>query len=106
MSGGAGGAMADAFVNLGDLLHKNFSANMNSAFQNRQSRNALEENKRQFDINALLKKREMMQDQDQYDRSTGMSAINMLAKQRQDAMANFQNAQFKNTAKNLLFRGV
>lgn len=94
MSGG-GGAMADAFINLGDLLHKNFSANMDSAFQNRQARNSLNENKRQFGIEALLKRQQMDQNQDQFNRNAGMGAIDFLANQRSQFMPNLQRRQLK-----------
>jgi hypothetical protein len=96
MSGG-GGAMADAFINLGDLLHKNFSSNMNSAFQNRQARNSLAENKRQFDLGMLLKNREMEQGKDQFDRSSGMNTIAMLAQQRKNFIPDIQSRILKDT---------
>lgn len=95
MSAG-GGAMADAFINLGDLLHKNFSANMNSAFQNRQARNNLNENTRQFDIESMLKKRQMEQNQNQFDRTSGMNAIQLLAQQRTNDVNNFGRSVLKN----------
>lgn len=94
MSAG-GGAMADAFINLGDKLHNNFSANMDSAFQNRNTRNALAENKRQFDISSMFKKQEMAQRENEFDRSSGQSAIQALANQRAQAMASFNNQKLK-----------
>lgn len=96
MSGG-GGAMADAFIDLGDKLQNNFSRNQESAWQNRQARNRLDEEKRQFDLMSLLKKAQMNMDSDQFGRSSGMSAIQMLAGQRQNAMNNFMNQKLKDS---------
>lgn len=99
--GAGSGAYADAFINLGDKLHKNFSGNMEAAWQNRQARNRLEEDKRQFDLSELLKKRGMLQEENQFNRTSNMSAINMLANKRMQAMNQFQNQYLKDAAFNL-----
>lgn len=76
---------------VGDLAYKGIGLGL----QNRQARKNLEENRRQFDIASLLNRQKMQQGQEQFGRNAGLSAINMLADQRANAMQRFGKQKLK-----------
>ena len=91
----AGGAMADAFINLGGNLHQNFNQTtkilsdlaiqkQKLADENMRFWETLKENRRQFD-----------KQQEMDERTQNMNALQMLAQQRAQAIQSFKGQGFK-----------
>jgi hypothetical protein len=89
--------VANAASNVGNTVN----SFIGTALQHRMAKKQLEESKRQFDINTLLKKRALGQNEYEFDRSSGMNAIGMLADQRANAIQQFGNKRLKDS----FFRG-
>lgn len=100
MAGGA--AMADAFIQLGDLLHKNTNQSIGviGGLRNQQKQMEIQEDQfnRTLDAN---NKQNAIQNQ-MVKRNQGMSAIDMLANQRYAAMSRFQNQPFRDALFNAM----
>ena len=80
MSGGGGG-YADAFITLGDLLHKNSLSTINTFGGMQQARLTREQKERLAQMEKEMEEKRM----EQTDRTQNMQGLSFLAQQRQNA---------------------
>lgn len=100
MAGGA--AMADAFIQLGDMLHKNTNQSIGviGGLRNQQKQMEIQED--QFNRTLDANNRQNAIQNQMAKRNQGMSAIDMLANQRYAAINRFQNQPFRDALFNAM----
>lgn len=93
--GSAGGAMASAFVDLGDKLHKNTNQSIGVIGGLRNQQKQMENQEDQFNRTFEESKRQNAINNQMANRNQNMNAIEMLANQRAQAMESFRGQAFR-----------